>query len=296
MLAVSRVRRPLITIALPVRNSAATLAEAIASIQWQTYERWELIIADDGSDDDSAAIAEKAAKVDNRIQTLRADASEGIARRMNEIIDQASGELIARMDGDDVSYPLRLETQVRYLTEHSRVDVLGSAMLVFKSDGTALGVRRGPTGHETICRHPGWGFRMFQPTLVARASWLRRHRYRLKGCEDQELLLRAYRESCYANLPEVLIGYRQDRVPLRKNSRNRIRFAHVAGGAMIAEGRTRAAASAVVKQLTLGIGDAAAVALGAENSLLRQRARRATDEESSEWNAVWAHLREVCHA
>jgi glycosyltransferase involved in cell wall biosynthesis len=284
------VRDPLITVALPVRNAATTVRDAIASIQWQTHVRWELIIADDGSTDGTTEICSQVARHDERVQVLHDGGRRGIAARLNEIAEHARGELMARMDGDDLAYPRRLEAQAAYLARQPEVDLVGSAMLVFRSDGTALGVRRGPATHDKICQHPEWGFRMFHPTWLGRVGWFRRYGYRVSGGEDQELLLRAHRESRYGNLPDVLLGYRQDHVPLDRLLRNRVLFARRAGRMLRQEGRGDRAASAALKQLVFGVGDAVAVGLRLDDRILRQRFQPASEAELRDWADVWMNL------
>jgi hypothetical protein len=194
------------------------------------------------------------------------------------------------MDADDIAYPRRLERQAAYLTEHAAVDVLGSAMLVFGSDGTVKGVRRGPISHSRICAHPEWGFRLMHPTWTGRTAWFSRHGYRPSAAEDQELLLRAYRTSRYANLADVLLGYRQDDLRLRRIFRGRREFTGSAVRAMMREGRGGAAISGVAKQLVLGLTEVAAIGLHVEDRALRQRAAPASGSEAAEWAAIWQQL------
>ncbi len=101
---------PLISAIINVRNGAATLREAIDSVLAQTFADWELIIWDDRSTDDSAAIAR--AYHDSRIRYFLSpdDATLGKARR--DAIRHATGEWIAFLDQDDVWLPRKLELQL----------------------------------------------------------------------------------------------------------------------------------------------------------------------------------------
>ena len=91
---------------------------------------------------------------------------------MNETILLSAGKYFARMDGDDVAYPERLERQVRYLERHPQVDLLGTGILVFKADGNALGTRRIWRRHEEICRRPSAGFYLPHPTWMGKTGYL----------------------------------------------------------------------------------------------------------------------------
>jgi hypothetical protein len=118
------------------------------------------------------------------------------------------------MDADDIAHPCRLEKQVAFMREHPSVDLVGSSMVIVGEGTKLLGRRVGPASHAAICRMPGIGFRVFSPTWLGRAEWFRRYRFRTaaKRCEDQDLLLRAYRDSTFANMPEPLLAYREERI------------------------------------------------------------------------------------
>jgi glycosyltransferase involved in cell wall biosynthesis len=252
---------PLITVGLPVYNAHATLATAVTSIRAQTYSNWELLIIDDGSTDSSHEVGMAAQRSDERIRFLYDGRHLGLPARLNEVIASANGELFARMDADDVAYPRRLELQAAFLIANPTIDVVGSAMVVFEGEGALKGVRRGRLSHAEICAHPEWGFRMFHPTWTGRTAWFARHGYRPGLSEDQDLLLRAYPESQYANLPEVLLGYRQHRHRSRYRIGQRRKFTGRAVRQMLRDGRGHLAVSAVVKMLVLGLTDMAAFSL-----------------------------------
>ncbi|MDQ6986806.1 MAG: glycosyltransferase family 2 protein, partial [Mariprofundaceae bacterium] len=204
--------KPLISIALPVYNGGSTLGLAVRSIIRQSFQSWELIILDDASTDDSVDVMRDFH--DERIRLVEGEENIGLSARLNMAMDLAEGEYFARMDQDDVSFPQRLQKQFDYLQSHPDVDLLSSNVLVFAGDGKALGQWQMVNGkHETICRQPWRGFYMAHPTWMGKLQWFRRHRYRSSadGAEDQELLYRAYRESCFACLCEPLLAYRESR-------------------------------------------------------------------------------------
>jgi succinoglycan biosynthesis protein ExoO len=103
-----------VTVAIPVYNSASTLERAIRSAMQQTLSDLEIIIADDGSADDSAAIAERMAAEDARIHVIRFDKNGGKPRAMNAIIAQARGDWVAVLDADDTYEPQRLAKLVEH--------------------------------------------------------------------------------------------------------------------------------------------------------------------------------------
>ncbi len=205
---------PLITIAMPVYNAGAYLRPAIVSILQQTIADWELLVIDDGSTDGAVdAIGDLR---DSRIRILRDGRNRGLAARLNEAIDIARGRFLARMDQDDISYPERLATQLAMLEQNPELDLVVVRCLAIDAEGEAVGTMPVALTHDALCAKPWRGFYLPHPTWFGRIDWFRRHRYAAPGpyfCEDQELLLRSYRESRFASIPEILFAYRvRDRV------------------------------------------------------------------------------------
>ena len=116
---------PLISVCMPVFNAEQFVAEAVESILTQTLQDFEFLIIDDGSSDGTPAILTKYAKKDQRIR-LSIRSNKGVVSTLNELVDQACGEFIARMDSDDISLPERLERQAAYLQANHECIALGS--------------------------------------------------------------------------------------------------------------------------------------------------------------------------
>ena len=273
---------------MPVRNCQNTVALAIRSILNQTYQQWELLILEDGSSDGTLQIARSFS--DARIKVFSDGTPQGIATRLNQTIDLCQGEYFARMDGDDVAYPDRLIQQVEYMVEHPAVDVLGGQMLVFKGSGIPLGRRFAPLRHPEICRKPTDGFPMSHPSFLGKAAFFRHYRYRPAAllCEDQDLLLRSYRDSCFANLPDIVYGYREEHIDLGKIAITRRTYSQILFHAFVQQGRLDLALRAVTLQATKMLLDVVAVRTGLNYHLLRHRAAPITAQERAEWQRVWA--------
>lgn len=200
---------PLVSIAMPVYNAGRYLRPALVSILQQTFADWELIIIDDGSSDD--AVDGIRDLQDSRIRVLHDGLNKGLAARLNEAIDLARGRYFARMDQDDVSYPERLARQLTLLERNPEIDLCAVRCVAIDADDQLVGIIPHAMTHEAICARPWIGFHLPHPTWFGRIEWFRRHRYASPGpyfCEDQELLLRSYRDSRFASTPEVLFAYR----------------------------------------------------------------------------------------
>jgi glycosyltransferase involved in cell wall biosynthesis len=283
---------PRVTVAMPFYNNEGTLAMAIDSILSQTYPYLELLLCDDGSTDESLAIAKSFD--DPRIVLWSECQRKALSTRLNECLERSRGFYFLRMDADDVAYPERVEKQVRFLDEHPEVDLLSTFMMVFAAGGNIVGMMGGPTSHEQLTRWPLSGFRMWHPTWAGRVDWFRRHRYDPRAIfgQDQEFLYRVYQHSRFATIPEILLGYRQDGLNLRKMVRyRRIWWRHVGWhlrGLRALRQRLMLAGILAVKTAADCIG----VWTGLRYRLLRHRARPVSSAESAKWNEVWAAVQE----
>jgi glycosyltransferase involved in cell wall biosynthesis len=207
---------PEVSVLLPVRDGARTLALAMVSVLEQSFGDFELLVLDDGSVDASPDIA--LGFGDPRVRLLRDGRKLNLAARLNQGIDAAAGRYIARMDADDVCFPDRFARQVARLNAESALDLVGCRALIFDNSGVATGLFPHRLSHEALCAQPWNGFYLAHPSWMGRSNWFRRHRYRspeLVRSQDQELLLRAYTDSRFAVLDEILLGYRMGPVALR---------------------------------------------------------------------------------
>ena len=206
---------PLVSIILPVYNGAETISSAINSIILQNYKSWELILLDDASHDNSVEIMNSF--TDDRIQIIAGEKNIGLPATLNKGIEFAQGEYIARMDQDDIAFPERMAKQVEFLTLNDDIDLLGTAALVFTSDGQISGQFPLRITHDEICAKPFSGFYLPHPTWMGKIEWFRKYKYNVdaKRTEDQDLLLRSYRYSNFSCLPDILLGYRQDSVSFK---------------------------------------------------------------------------------
>jgi len=206
---------PLVSIILPVYNGACTLKPAIQSIILQTFHDWELILLDDASLDNSLELMNSF--TDDRIHIIVGEKNIGLPATLNKGIELAKGQYIARMDQDDIAFPKRLSKQVKFLTSNNDIDLLGTAALVFTSNGQISGQFPLRKTHCEICTKPFSGFYLPHPTWMGKIEWFKKYKYNVnaKRTEDQDILLRSYRYSHFFCLPEILLGYRQDKVSFK---------------------------------------------------------------------------------
>jgi len=109
----------LVSIVMPAYNSERFLAEAIASVQSQTYAHWNLIVVDDCSGDGTARVAREWSKQDPRVTVLSSPANGGTAAARNLGLLHCTGRFIAFLDADDLWMPGKLERQLSFMAERN---------------------------------------------------------------------------------------------------------------------------------------------------------------------------------
>ena len=199
---------PLISVVLPVYNGEKYLAEAIDSILEQTLTNFELIIIDDGSTDNSLVILKQYKSLDSRIHLVTRE-NKNLVTTLNESIDIARGEWIARMDQDDISLPHRFERQIQWL-QQSKADICGSWVQYF--GGVDRHRWRGYSSDEAIKMDMLFKSPFAHPSVIMRTHLVKKLRYdpSCEKAEDYDLWVRAAQAGWkMANVPEVLLMYRR---------------------------------------------------------------------------------------
>ncbi len=107
----------MVSIVVPVYNAERFLPETIGLVQKQTYRDWELILVDDCSSDNGAAIVRQYAKDDTRIRLIQQEVNAGAARSRNLGISQANGRYLCFLDADDIWTSQKLEKELAYMKE-----------------------------------------------------------------------------------------------------------------------------------------------------------------------------------
>jgi glycosyltransferase involved in cell wall biosynthesis len=132
---------PAVSVLIGSYNNGSTLGAAIDAILAQSVVDLELIVVDDGSSDDTAAIARRAAERDGRVRLLSMGQNVGISRSLNAGLREARADVVAVQDADDVSDPRRLERQLEVLDSRPEVAVVGCRMHEVDPAGRRLAPR-----------------------------------------------------------------------------------------------------------------------------------------------------------
>lgn len=180
---------------------------AIQSILDQTFQDFEFIIINDGSDEECVKALKKFK--DERIELITNPENYGLTKSLNIGLRKARGRYIARMDADDYSYPERLKQQYQYMEQHKEIHILGTWVKEGKKIQKCCG------NVPTRWRYTRMLFDnvgIFHPTAFIRADFLKENHFfydeGFKKAQDFELWSRCLQTGRMYVLPQVLLDYR----------------------------------------------------------------------------------------
>ena len=200
-------KAPLVSVVMSVFNGEKYLHEAIDSILDQTMADFEFIIIDDGSTDRTRQIIQT--YTDPRI-LLFCRQKQGLVASLNEAILSAQGVYIARQDADDVSHPIRLQSQASFLADNPRHVAVGSWFEEF-NETSLLRINRMPVTDSLARARLVWGTCfghgsvMFVRQVAIDAGL---YRAAMWPAEDYDFWTRLVPFGSIANIPKVLYRYR----------------------------------------------------------------------------------------
>jgi glycosyltransferase involved in cell wall biosynthesis len=205
---------PLVSVILPVLNRAQLLASSAGSVLAQDYRNLELIIVDDGSEDDLEAAAR--ALEDPRVRYLRRPINGGPAAARNTGIEAASGELIAFQDSDDQWLPGKLSHQVQALLAAGSKTVLAYTDVERSAEGRRIvypgeRLRRKSGDLHAEAVHSGILFAYTQAWLVRRSALLQAGLFdpSFRRWEDWELCIRLSQCGDFVHVPGIYVKSRR---------------------------------------------------------------------------------------
>lgn len=210
-------KKPLVSVIMPVFNGSCYMSKAIDSILTQTYQNFELLIVDDASTDDTWQILNDYKNdykkvYPEKIKIFRLEKNSGAFNAANYAYEQAKGGYIAPMDSDDISSPLRFEKQVAYLNQHPETVLVGSFAKIIDASDQVTGFKRYAVSNEDIYRqfaqinpivHPAC---MIRKALIGNRKKLYLTEYGVNS--DYYTLFSLLNLGKFANIPEYLLSYR----------------------------------------------------------------------------------------
>lgn len=194
------------------RESPEFLRQCLESLAAQTVEADEIVIVEDGPLGEELTELIRHARAVLPIVSLRLLAHAGLGLALREGLNTCRGELVARMDADDICAPERFARQLDFLESNPQVDVAGSAIAEFKEDPLAVSsIRRLPSAGEELMKCAQYRNPLNHMTVMfRRRAVLDAGSYQAcAGFEDYHLWVRMLRRGCQLhNLPDVLVYVR----------------------------------------------------------------------------------------
>lgn len=163
--------------------------------------------------------------LESKLVVIEKPVNEGLAAALNDAIEVAHGDLIARMDSDDISLPDRFMLQEQYMDEHPEVDILGGSIREFNDEGTLSAVQRYPATMQEVLRTMYKASPLAHPTVMYRSSFFKAgYRYSSKYhiCEDVTMWYDAAAGGRVINsLQDVLLEFRRNPSVMQRRSREK---------------------------------------------------------------------------
>jgi glycosyltransferase involved in cell wall biosynthesis len=201
----------LISVILPVYNAERFISLAFESVLRQTHEKFEVIAIDDGSSDDSLVILEEFAKRDPRVRIISRE-NKGLVATLNEGLDLARGDFIARMDADDICYPERFALQLQAFAADPNLTVCGMNVDILRSNNRVAVQEPHALSWQEVRVLNVFGPALFHPVVMFRRDHFLRHGFRYSSdyrhAEDFDLIRRVTRVCRAEALPHKGLIYR----------------------------------------------------------------------------------------
>ena len=205
---------PKVDIIIPAYNAARYLPAALESVAAQTFADWRILLVDDGSTDETAdVVAPYRERLGAKLVYLK-QANAGLPAARNTAIRNASAELLALLDADDVWLPHRLAASVRSFEGHPEVGLSYGLVTSIDADGAPLGTFTGNSRHAQGSIAPFIYMRKVElpcPTMTFRRRCVDEvgmFDETMRATEDRDLWLRIALRYQVAYIPEVLALYR----------------------------------------------------------------------------------------
>lgn len=202
----------LVSVLIPCFNAEKYVEDAVRSIMTQTYENLEIVLIDDCSTDGTPQILDRLKETDDRIKVYRNEENLKLIKTLNKGLELCSGEYIARMDSDDISFPTRIEKQVNFLNENVDYGIVSAMFFTFKNLDGKKNLYINPSTNEELRAFLLFKSGICHPAVMMRRSLFTELSFRFEDeylhVEDYALWSKVMYKTKLANLNEPLLYYR----------------------------------------------------------------------------------------
>jgi len=198
----------LVSVITPAYNAERFIAEAIESVQKQTYEHWEMIIVDDQSKDQTVQIVKQYEELDDRIKLIQLDENSGSAVARNTAMDHAQGRYLAFLDSDDRWLREKLEKQLAFMQQNDLAFTFTKYVRTKEDGQETNGISAAPVkvGYDDLMKHCVIGC---LTVMLDKDKIGDERMVNIRTRQDYAFWLAITKKGFYAyGLPEVLAQYR----------------------------------------------------------------------------------------
>jgi glycosyltransferase involved in cell wall biosynthesis len=220
---------PQVSVLLPCYNAEPYIELCLRSLVTQSCDHIEILALDDGSTDATLSLLRRAAARDPRIRVITRE-NRGLVTTLNELIFEARGEFLARMDADDIAYPHRLARQVDELSADPELAMVCSDydLVEFRNKAKHFDTHLVPDVAWPLAMH--FHNAVSHPTVMYRAAIIRElsvwYDADYPHAEDFELFTRLSRSNKIKQMHEKLMGWRSSHNSVRRKHRDVARGTH----------------------------------------------------------------------
>jgi len=206
--------KPLVSILLPVHNSASHLADCLKSLVSQSYRQIEIIAINDFSTDSSFKILKSFAKKYKKVRVYKNLKRYGVVMTLNRLLKHSKGDYIAFMDANDISSKQRIKKQLEFLLGNQGVVAVGSQCRFMNDRSRLIGKSDFPKENQFIYRSPLHGISMQFETVLINMHLIPKDLLRFQANSDHfiysDVLIKLLPYGKFANLPQYFHYHRND--------------------------------------------------------------------------------------
>lgn len=206
--------KPLVSILLPVHNSAQHLMDCLKSLVSQRYRQIEIVAIDDFSTDSSLKILKSFSKRYKKVRVYKNIKRYGLVTTQNRLLRRAKGDFIAFMDAGDISAKQRIKKQVEFLLGNQGVVAVGAQCRFMNDKGTLIGKSDFPRENQFIYMSPLHGISMQFETLMINTTLIPKDLLRFQRSSNHfiysDVLMKLLPYGKFANLKQYLHYHRND--------------------------------------------------------------------------------------
>ena len=199
-------KKPKISVIMATRNSEMFVDFSVQSIVDQTYDNFEFLIIDDGSSDNTFKLLEEHSRIDRRIILFKNKKSVGLTKCLNFLLKKSTGNFVARMDSDDISFKDRFQKQINFLKEKEYFLVGGNALRI-DLNGNVFHKTNVPLDNKQIKTHAIFENPFIHPSIMFKKNDIL-YNEKFQTTQDWEMYIQIFKKGKVKNLSDFLIKQR----------------------------------------------------------------------------------------